>query len=129
MGRHALTAELWVSARDGAGQIAGSSDWASYLGRGVMQAQPDIVLQSSLAGSFSQTDGSFSVLLAEPQLKIKEQSIEIGAIGVAGAKAIHQAEYTLAGYLDHFELNEAAVAAITTNAEVFGLTIEQQDLF
>ena len=34
MGRHALTAELWVSARDGAGQIAGSSDWASYLGRG-----------------------------------------------------------------------------------------------
>lgn len=126
MGQHALSAALWVTARDGAGQIAGSSEWASYLGQGIAQGPPDVVLRSSIEGDFSQTEGSFSVLLPEPELKIRDQPIAIGSIGLAGENRPSPEGYQLAGDLDHFEVNEGAVKAITRRADAFGLTADQR---
>ena len=97
MGRHELRAALWVTAQEGAGQIVGSSDWVSYLTQESALVQPDVALRSGIEGNFSQNEGSFSVLLPDAQLKIRDQSIEIGAIGLAGQKDADQGEYLLAG--------------------------------
>jgi uncharacterized protein (TIGR02099 family) len=128
MGRHELRAALWVTAQEGAGQIVGSSDWVSYLTQESALVQPDVALRSGIEGNFSQNEGSFSVLLPDAQLKIRDQSIEIGAIGLAGQKDADQGEYLLAGYLDHFEVNEAAVKALSMSEDVFGLAEDQRRL-
>jgi len=126
LGHHELSAALWVTTRDGRGKIVGSTDWASYLTQGVRQVQPDVALWSGIEGDFSQTEGSFSVLLPEPQLKVGDQSIEIGSIGLAGEQGADPDGYSLAGDLDYFEVNAAAVKALATSAEVFGLVSGQR---
>ena len=126
MGQHELSAKLWVTASGGAGQIVGSSDWASYLSQEAGQGQPDVALRSSIEGDFSQTEGSFSVLLPDAQLEVSGQAIEIGPVGLAGQKGVDQDEYTLAGYLDHFEVNAAAVKALAVSKDVFGLSADER---
>ena len=66
------------------------------------------------------------MLLPDAQLKIRGQSIEIGPIGLAGEKGADQDGFTLAGYLDHFEVNDAAVKALSMSADVFGLSADQR---
>ena len=126
MGHHELSAALWVTASGGAGQIVGSSDWAAYRSQDAVQGAPDVALRSGIEGNFSQNEGSLSVLLPDAQLKIRGQSIEIGPIGLAGEKGADQDGFTLAGYLDHFEVNDAAVKALSMSADVFGLSADQR---